>query len=85
MRYGYAQYLREALPNATFVAFTGTPVSTEDKDTRAVFGDYVSVYDIEQAVKDAFAGCEKAQTIIASYKMCPVPAISALEMDKIHV
>ena len=52
MRYGYAQYLREALPNATFVAFTGTPVSTEDKDTRAVFGDYVSVYDIEQAVKD---------------------------------
>jgi len=52
MRYGYAQYLREALPNATFVAFTGTPVTTEDKDTRAVFGDYVSVYDIEQAVKD---------------------------------
>jgi len=40
---------------------------------------------IEQAVKDAFAGCEKAQTIIASDKMYPVPATSALEMDKIHV
>jgi type I restriction enzyme R subunit len=52
MRYGYAQYLRDALPNATFVAFTGTPISTEDKDTRSVFGEYVSIYDIEQAVKD---------------------------------
>lgn len=50
--YGYAKYLRDALPNATFVAFTGTPVSVKDKDTRAVFGDYVDIYDIEQAVKD---------------------------------
>jgi type I restriction enzyme R subunit len=50
--YGYAKYLRDALPNATFVAFTGTPISTADKDTQAVFGEYVSVYDIEQAVKD---------------------------------
>ena len=52
VRYGYAQHLRDALPNATFVAFTGTPVSLTDRDTRAVFGDYVHVYDIEQAVKD---------------------------------
>ncbi len=52
VRYGYAQYLRDALPNATFVAFTGTPVSLDDRDTRAVFGDYVHIYDIEQAVKD---------------------------------
>lgn len=44
--------MSSALPNATFVAFTGTPVATVDKDTQAVFGDYVSVYDIEQAVKD---------------------------------
>ena len=50
--YGYAQHLRDALPEATFVAFTGTPVSLEDRDTRAVFGDYVHVYDVEQAVKD---------------------------------
>ena len=52
VRYGYAQHLRDALPNATFVAFTGTPVSLEDRDTRAVFGDYVHIYDVEQAVKD---------------------------------
>ncbi|NMW22986.1 type I restriction endonuclease subunit R [Rhodanobacter denitrificans] len=52
VRYGYAQHLRDALPNATFVAFTGTPVSLTDRDTRAVFGDYVHVYDIEQAVMD---------------------------------
>jgi type I restriction enzyme R subunit len=50
--YGYAKYLRDALPNATFVAFTGTPVSAKDKDTRAVFGEYADIYDIEQAVKD---------------------------------
>jgi type I restriction enzyme R subunit len=50
--YGYAKYLRDALPNATFVAFTGTPIASKDKDTRAVFGDYVDIYDIEQAVKD---------------------------------
>lgn len=52
VRYGYAQHLRDALPGATFVAFTGTPVSLSDRDTRAVFGDYVHIYDIEQAVRD---------------------------------
>ena len=52
LRYGYAQHLRDALPGATFVAFTGTPVSLDDRDTRAVFGDYVHIYDIEQAVRD---------------------------------
>ena len=51
-RYGYAQSMRDALPLATFVAFTGTPVSQDDRDTRAVFGDYVHIYDVEQAVKD---------------------------------
>ena len=49
---GYAQHLRDALPNATFVAFTGTPVSSEDKDTRAVFGDYIHIYDMQQARED---------------------------------
>ncbi|MCK9529820.1 MAG: type I restriction endonuclease subunit R [Gammaproteobacteria bacterium] len=51
-KYGFAKHLRDALPNATFVGFTGTPVKTEDKDTRAVFGDYVSIYDIQDAVDD---------------------------------
>ncbi|MDP2869518.1 type I restriction endonuclease subunit R [Methyloversatilis sp.] len=49
---GYAQHLRDALPNATFVAFTGTPVSSEDRDTRAVFGDYIHIYDMQQARED---------------------------------
>lgn len=49
---GYAQHLRDALPNATFVAFTGTPVSSIDRDTRAVFGDYIHVYDMQQARED---------------------------------
>ncbi len=49
---GYAQHLRDALPNATFVAFTGTPVSAEDRDTRAVFGDYIHIYDMQQAKED---------------------------------
>ncbi len=49
---GYAQHLRDALPHATFVAFTGTPVSGTDRDTRAVFGDYIHVYDMQQAKED---------------------------------
>lgn len=49
---GYAQHLRDALPNATFVAFTGTPVSSTDRDTRAVFGDYIHIYDMQQAKED---------------------------------
>lgn len=51
-KYGYARHMRDALPNATFIGFTGTPVSMEDRDTRAVFGDYVSIYDIQDAVDD---------------------------------
>jgi len=49
---GYAQHLRDALPNATFVGFTGTPVSSSDHDTRAVFGEYIHVYDMQQAKED---------------------------------
>ncbi|QKI89630.1 type I restriction endonuclease subunit R [Thiomicrorhabdus xiamenensis] len=52
IKYGYAKYLRDAFPNASFLGFTGTPIDQVDKDTRAVFGDYVSIYDIEDAVKD---------------------------------
>lgn len=49
---GFAEYLRQALPNATFVGFTGTPIETKDKNTRGVFGDYVDVYDMAAAVAD---------------------------------
>ncbi|MBW4980610.1 type I restriction endonuclease subunit R [Marinobacter adhaerens] len=51
-KFGYARHMRDALPNASFIGFTGTPIESEDKDTRAVFGDYVSVYDIQDAVDD---------------------------------
>ena len=51
-QYGYAQHLRDALPNATFIGFTGTPIESEDRSTYAVFGEYVSVYDIRDAVDD---------------------------------
>lgn len=51
-KYGYSQHLRDALANATFIGFTGTPISTTDKDTRSVFGEYVSIYDIQDAVDD---------------------------------
>lgn len=50
--YGMAKYLRDALPNASFIGFTGTPVELTDKSTPAVFGDYIDIYDIEQAVED---------------------------------
>ena len=49
---GLARNMRDALPNASFIGFTGTPIEKHDANTRAVFGDYVSVYDIQQAVKD---------------------------------
>lgn len=49
---GFARHMRDALPNASFIGFTGTPIEKTDANTRAVFGNYISVYDIEQAVKD---------------------------------
>ena len=50
--YGFAKYLRDALPNATYLGFTGTPIESTDVNTPAVFGDYVDIYDISQAVED---------------------------------
>ena len=49
---GYARHMRDALPNASFVGFTGTPIELRDANTRAVFGDYISIYDIQRAVED---------------------------------
>ena len=46
---GYARHMRDALPNASFIGFTGTPIELEDANTRAVFGHYISVYDIQRA------------------------------------
>ncbi|MCH3885667.1 type I restriction endonuclease subunit R [Tenacibaculum aquimarinum] len=52
IRYGNAKYLRDALPKASYIGFTGTPIEKEDKSTPAVFGEYIDVYDIKQAVDD---------------------------------
>jgi type I restriction enzyme R subunit len=50
--YGFAKHMRDALPNASFIGFTGTPIEKADRNTPAVFGDYIDIYDIEQAVED---------------------------------
>lgn len=50
--YGFAKHMRDALPNASFIGFTGTPIEKADRNTRAIFGDYIDIYDIEQAVED---------------------------------
>src|SRR5699024_2170703 len=52
VKYGYAKYMRDALPNASFIGFTGTPVELADKNTPAVFGNYIDVYDMTQSVED---------------------------------
>ena len=49
---GYARHIRDALPNASFIGFTGTPIETTDAHTRAVFGEYISIYDIQRSVSD---------------------------------
>jgi type I restriction enzyme R subunit len=49
---GFARHMRDALPNASFIGFTGTPIELADANTRAVFGDYISIYDIQRAVED---------------------------------
>jgi type I restriction enzyme R subunit len=50
--YGFAKYLRDALPNASFIGFTGTPIEATDKNTKQIFGDYIDIYDIQRAVED---------------------------------
>jgi type I restriction enzyme R subunit len=49
---GYARHMRDALPHATFIGFTGTPIEKTDANTRAVFGDYISIYDVERSIQD---------------------------------
>jgi type I restriction enzyme, R subunit len=52
LTYGFAKHIRDALPNATFLGFTGTPVELKDADTKAIFGEYIDVYDVQRAVDD---------------------------------
>ena len=52
LRYGFAKYLRDALPNSSFLGFTGTPIDFADKNTRTIFGDYIDIYDMHAAIED---------------------------------
>ncbi len=81
---GYAQHLRDALPNATFVAFTGTPVSSEDRDTRAVFGNYIHIYDMQQAKEDGATVAIYFESRLAKLALNPeeLPLIDA-EVDEL--
>ncbi|TSC92696.1 MAG: type I site-specific deoxyribonuclease, HsdR family [Candidatus Berkelbacteria bacterium Licking1014_7] len=71
---GYARHMHEALPAATFIGFTGTPIELSDKSTRAVFGDYVDIYDISQAVED--------KTTVPIYYEARLAKIELLESER---
>lgn len=77
LKYGFAKYLRDALPNASFIGFTGTPIELTDKNTRAVFGDYADIYDISQAVED--------KTTVPIYYEARLAKIGFLEDEKVKV
>jgi type I restriction enzyme R subunit len=77
MSYGFASNLRDALPNASFIGFTGTPIEKADANTRAVFGDYISIYDIQRAVAD------KATVPIYYESRISKLALNAAELPKL--
>ena len=80
IKYGLARSLRDGLPNATFLAFTGTPISQNDRDTQAVFGEYISVYDIEQAVEDGATVPIYYESRLARIKLNQ-PALPAVDAE----
>lgn len=74
---GYARHMRDALPNASFIGFTGTPIEKADANTRAVFGDYISVYDIQRAVLD--------QATVPIYYEGRLAKLELAEGEKLHI
>jgi type I restriction enzyme R subunit len=68
---GFAQHMRDALPHASYIGFTGTPIELTDKNTRAVFGDYISVYDIQRAVEDGATVPIYYESRLAQLKLDP--------------
>lgn len=75
-KYGYAKYMRDALPNASFIGFTGTPVELADKNTPAVFGDYIDIYDMTQSVED-----ESTVRIFYESRILPLELPEDLNID----
>lgn len=84
LAYGFAKYLRDALPNASFIGFTGTPIEQDDVNTPAVFGDYVDVYDISRAVEDGATVPIYYESRLARIELLPeeLPVIDA-EIDSL--
>lgn len=76
-KYGYAKYMRDALPKASFIGFTGTPVELEDKSTPAVFGNYIDVYDMTQSVED-----ESTVRIYYESRIIPLNLPEGLDLDE---
>jgi type I restriction enzyme R subunit len=74
---GYARHMRDALPNASFIGFTGTPIELTDKNTRSVFGDYISVYDIQRAVMDG--------ATVPIYYESRLAKLELMESEKPHI
>jgi type I restriction enzyme R subunit len=80
--YGFAKYLRDALPNATYLGFTGTPIETTDINTPAVFGNYVDVYDIAQAVEDGATKKIYHESRLARVSLCDEGKKLIAELDE---
>lgn len=76
-KYGYAKYIRDALPNASFIGFTGTPVEMADKNTPAVFGNYIDIYDMTQSVED-----ESTVRIFYESRIIPLNLPDDLQIDE---
>jgi len=75
--YGFAKYLHDALPNASFIGFTGTPIELADKNTRTVFGDYIDIYDIQRAIDDG--------ATVPIYYEARYPKIKLDEKERPHI
>ena len=75
--FGFAKYLHDALPNASFIGFTGTPIELADKNTRTVFGDYIDIYDVQRAIDDG--------ATVPIYYEARYPKIQLDEKERPHI
>jgi type I restriction enzyme R subunit len=79
VKYGYAKYMRDCLPNASYIGFTGTPIELVDKNTRTVFGDYIDIYDMTRSIEDGTTVKIYYESRIAKLNL---PAINAELIDQ---
>lgn len=84
IKYGNAKHLRDALPNASFIGFTGTPIEKDDRDTKKVFGDYIDIYDIAQAVEDGATVPLSYESRLVKIKYDNVSELIDEQIENIH-